>query len=80
MKTAIYIEDGLQQLVLRPENKFERNILREIKEQNNEVEFHYGSFSPCQGGWIRRYNLQETNDETLMMIIKQNSEDKGKNL
>ncbi|MDY6969334.1 MAG: hypothetical protein SVR08_11880 [Spirochaetota bacterium] len=78
MKTAIYIEDGLQQLVLQPENKFERNILKAIKEQNNEVEFHYGSFGSCQGGWIRHYNSQETNNETLMMVIKQNPEDKGK--
>lgn len=31
MKTAIYIEDGTVQLVLTPENDFEKNALRSLQ-------------------------------------------------
>jgi len=73
MKTAIYIEDGIQQIILQPENEFERNILRAIKERENKVEFYYGSFGLCEGGWVRRYGQygNESYDKSLMLVIKE---------
>ncbi len=69
MKTAIYIEDGFQQVVLQAEDTFEQNVLKAIQERSNEVEFFYGSFSTCEGGWIRRYREDESSD-SLMLFIK----------
>lgn len=71
MKTSIYIENGVQQIILQPENKFEKNILQSIRDRENEVEFHFGSFSTCHGGYIRRYNQHETNEDSLMVFLKQ---------
>jgi len=74
MKTVIYIEDGIQQIILQPENEFERNILRVIKERENKVEFYYGSFGLCEGGWVRRYDQygNESYDKrSLILVIKE---------
>lgn len=37
MKTAIYIEDGVCQLVLTPENKFEQDALASFSEKPTET-------------------------------------------
>ena len=71
MKVSVFISDGVQQVNLTPENQFEKNVLNSIKQKENDVEFMYGSFSACQGGWIRRYNESETNNENLFMVIKE---------
>jgi hypothetical protein len=63
MKTAIYIEQGVTQLVLTPENQWERNALSSLKE--GSVSFHRGSFYACQGG----YNRQSDEDDSLMLRI-----------
>ena len=71
MKTAVYIEENKQQIVLTPENKYEVQVLKSIKNRHNQVDFYYGSFSTCYGGYIRRYNQGEMNEDSLMMFIKQ---------
>lgn len=53
MKTAIYIEDGVVQLVLTPENEFERNALKSIQDKPTDTSIKAGSFYHCQGGWTR---------------------------
>lgn len=51
MKTAVYIEEGIVQLVLTPETEFEKTLLaRAVPE---EVHILRGSFYGCQGGWTR---------------------------
>ncbi len=71
MKVSVYIESNLKQINLVPENEYERNILNSIKDDNVEVSFQSGSFSECQGGYVRRYNQSQTNSETFFMVIKE---------
>lgn len=66
MKTAIFIRDGKQQVVLTPETDFEKQSLDlfpkdqpnhmggERKEQpKGNVKFYRGEFYDCQGGFLR---------------------------
>jgi len=53
MKTAIYIQDGVQQVVLSPENDFEKKALDIFHQGEKDFEIYRGSFYECQGGWIR---------------------------
>lgn len=52
MKTAIYIKDGVHQIVLTPENDWEKGAIVGI---NDDFAFHVrrGQFYECAGGWIR---------------------------
>ena len=60
MKTAIYIEDGLVQLVLTPEGEFEKNALTTLKDKPIETNIYQGSFKECRGGHIRMYQDQDS--------------------
>lgn len=78
MKTAIYIEDGVVQLVLTPESKFEKNALSSFREKPLEAVMFAGSFYDCRGGWIRqsRYyptgmGIQEHEDASLILRINE---------
>jgi len=71
MKVSVYIENNLKQINLVPENEYERNILRSIEHDDVDVSFKSGSFSECQGGYIRRYNQYQTNSETFFMVIRE---------
>lgn len=53
MKIALYIEDGLEQLVLTPESKIERNILAKMHDASRELKIVRGQFYDCNGGWKR---------------------------
>lgn len=53
MKTAIYIEDGVVQLVLTPENTFEKNALASFQNYELTVQIFDGQFYDCRGGWTR---------------------------
>ena len=50
MKIALYIEDGLEQIVLTPENKTETNILGKMHDGTRELAIRRGTFYACQGG------------------------------
>lgn len=65
MKTAIYIEDGVVQLVLTPESSFERNAISSLSGKKVMTTIHEGSFYYCQGGWFR-----QGNDPERSLIIK----------
>ncbi len=54
MKTAIYIEDGVVQLVITPQTEFEKNALSTFEEHPLKARIFTGSFYGCQGGWIRQ--------------------------
>jgi len=54
MKTAIYIEDGVVQLVITPESEFEKNALRSFESEPFSAQVFAGSFYDCRGGWIRQ--------------------------
>ncbi len=59
MKTAIYIEDSVVQLVLTPENNWEERALGAMHDKKINTQFFNGEFYSCQGGWIRARQLHE---------------------
>lgn len=59
MKTAIYIEDGVVQLVLTPENSFEKDALASMREKPLETKIFHGAFYDCRGGWVRQKHFPE---------------------
>lgn len=65
MKASIWIEDGMTQLVLTPENNWEKNVTRTIAEGEKNVRIMRGSFYECSGGWLR----QSTSEESLIFKV-----------
>uniref|UniRef100_A0A6M3LAQ4 Uncharacterized protein n=1 Tax=viral metagenome TaxID=1070528 RepID=A0A6M3LAQ4_9ZZZZ len=64
MKTAIYIEDGNLQVVLTPEDQFERNILGTLNTKGILIaRITDGSFYQCVGGYVRH----STDDRSLIL-------------
>lgn len=54
MKCAIYLEDGLTQLVLTPESEYETQTLKAILDGADRLRVMRGGFYECQGGWYRQ--------------------------
>lgn len=54
MKTAIYIEDGITQLVLTAESEHEKEIVHAFGKKLNRVQVFEGQFYDCRGGWVRQ--------------------------
>jgi hypothetical protein len=83
MKTAIYIEDGTVQLVLTPENEFEKNALGSFEDKPAEAEIFSGTFYDCRGGWVRQkdYYLPsgygDRNDRSLIIRVNRKGEAVG---
>ena len=80
MKTAIYIEDGTVQLVITPENAFEKNALTMFKEKPLDVQMFTGSFYDCRGGWVRQTKrrnplpgLDENEDQSIILRVNESS-------
>lgn len=79
MKIALYIEDGLEQIVLTPETKTEESILGKLHDGDRELSIKRGGFYNCQGGWIRHISLYEqsiyggkerADDESTMIVLR----------
>jgi hypothetical protein len=77
MKIALYIEDGLEQIVLTPETDTEKNILKKLDDGSREISIKHGSFYECQGGWKRHKEAFESiygggrqNDESTMIVLR----------
>lgn len=74
MKTAIYIEDGVVQLVITPENDFEKNALKSFQESEIKAKIFSGSFYDCREGWVRQSSHYMTmwgdsNDRSLIIKV-----------
>lgn len=54
MKTAIYIEDGVVQLVITPESEFEKSAVKAFGQSGVTCKVFSGAFYDCRGGWIRQ--------------------------
>lgn len=77
MKTALYVEDGVVQIVLTPETEWEKSIVAKMPGavRNYHDGFHNtqpidavitrGSFYSCRGGWHR----QGDGDDSLIVRI-----------
>ena len=77
MKTAIYIEDGIVQLVITPESEFEKNALSSFEDDKLEAKIMAGSFYDCRGGWTRQKKLymplmssEDNNDKSLIIRVE----------
>ncbi len=80
MKIALYIEDGLEQIVLTPQSDTEKAILGKLHDGSRQFELKRGSFFQCQGGWTRysaaystssMYSPSErTSDESTMIVLR----------
>lgn len=70
MKTAIYIEDGVVQLVLTPQNEFETNALRSFDGDKLNVVIKTGQFYDCRGGWTRHSNSMQVDECDRSLIIR----------
>lgn len=81
MKTAIYIEDGVVQLVITPETEFEKNALRSFESKPMEAKIFAGSFYDCRGGWTRQTNyygdgfgrINNSDDRSLILRMAEPS-------
>ncbi len=87
MKTAIYIEDGLVQLVITPTTEFEKNALSNFQDKLLQIKIHEGSFYDCRGGWIRQTTYQSggdysgkpsSRDRSIILTIREPQNDKQK--
>ena len=76
MKTAIYIEDGVVQLVITPESDFEKSALLSFEEKPFEAKVFAGSFYDCRGGWVRQSHhtgggmFGDNDDRSLIVRIE----------
>lgn len=66
MKIALYIEDGLEQIVLTPSSDTEKAILGKLHDGSRDLQIRNGSFYACQGGWVRQYS----DDASTMIILR----------
>ena len=57
MRIAWYSDNGMEQVVLTPEGKYETAIINSIETKIGEVRVTKGQFAECQGGWIRHYDV-----------------------
>lgn len=70
MKIALYIEDGLEQIVLTPESDTERAIVGKLHDGSRELSIKQGSFYECRGGWVR----QSSNEDSTLIILRARAE------
>lgn len=68
MKIALYIEDGLEQIVLTPESDTEKGILGKLHAGSRSLHIHNGQFYHCRGGWVRQGSSVE---DSTMIVLRQ---------
>jgi hypothetical protein len=66
MKIALYIEDGLEQIVLTPDSDTEKSLLGKLHDGTRTLAIHRGSFYQCQGGWVRQYS----DDASTIIVLR----------
>lgn len=73
MKTAIYIEEGVTQIVLTPETELETRLLQDV---HPHVTMFRGGFYHCHGGWDR-HSTEQTSLILRLERQPQNMPDPG---
>jgi hypothetical protein len=66
MKIALYIEDGLEQIVLTPESDVEKGIVGKLRDRSRQLNIETGSFFECRGGFVR----QGAGDESTIIVLR----------
>lgn len=78
MKIALYIEDGLEQVVLTPDSETERAILGKLHDGTRTLAIHKGAFYGCAGGWIRfkvtEPYYRDPEDESTIIVLREAKE------
>lgn len=79
MKIALYIEDGLEQIVLTPEGDTEKAILSKLTDGTRTLQILKGSFFKVRGGWMRHgiyspprygpYGEEAAQEDSSTMIV-----------
>jgi hypothetical protein len=83
MKIALYIEDGLEQIVLTAESDTERSILAKLHDGERDLSIKRGGFYPCQGGWVRQHRRYgslyggdtDRDDDSTMIVLRPRAPD-----
>lgn len=79
MKIALYIEDGLEQIVLTPETETEESILSKFHDGERELKILRGGFYNCNGGWTRQRDIhystafggnERKSDESTIILLE----------
>jgi hypothetical protein len=70
MNIALYIENGMEQIVLTPQSDTEKAILGKLHDGSRSLEILKGSFYQCRGGWVR----QGSDDCSTMIVLKMKQE------
>ena len=68
MRTALYIEQGILQVVLTPETEQEKRVL-DLIEHKDKVQWFRGSFYETRGGWMR-YDMGATSKDDSSLILR----------
>lgn len=66
MRISLYIEDGLEQIVLTPDGDTEKAILDKLHGGTRSIEIKKGSFFECRGGYVR----MGMNDTSTMIVLR----------
>lgn len=80
MKTAIYIEDGVVQLVITPETEHEKAVVQLFEDKQMTAKVMVGTFYGCQGGWYRQsmsygdYASGHNRSEDRSLILRMDTE------
>lgn len=72
MKSAIYIEQGVTQVVLTPESEWEKTALGMVYKamEQGMASAYEGEFYQCRGGWNRWSPYGgETGDKSLIVRV-----------
>lgn len=77
MKTAIYVEDGVTQIVLTPVTAFEKEVLARLsREEVTQLRVVKGAFYTCPEG-LERFG---GDDQCLMLRLGESPADYGNGL
>ncbi len=71
MRTAIYIENGLLQVIMTPEDDYEKGVIKGIEKKDMKVSIYEGEFYQCQGGWAREKDYPDS----LILSLKETTND-----
>ena len=65
METIVILQNGYTQLILTPENEFEKHWVRDIETLKYSFKKYVGHYH-CQGGWIR----EGEGEDSLMFVFE----------
>lgn len=68
MKIALYIEDGLEQIILSPESETERGILNKLHDGQRDVTIHRNQFFHTTGGFVRQGAFGDKDSSTMIVL------------